>query len=102
MAAILAEIKSRMLLPRIADAENTEEDPRAELVRRLQEYERFKKAAENLDQLPREEREEESGNRGRSKGSRTGPAKGPGGNRPARKGAGVSEGGRGGPGRPGQ
>lgn len=57
MAAILAEIKSRMLLPRPADPESTEEDPRAELVRRLQEYERFKQAAEDLDQLPREERD---------------------------------------------
>lgn len=57
MAAILAEIKSRMLLPRPADAESTEEDPRAELVRRLQEYERFKQAAENLDKLPRNERD---------------------------------------------
>jgi len=57
MAAILAEIKSRMLLPRVADPELTEEDPRAELVRRLQEYERYKQAAENLDQLPREDRE---------------------------------------------
>lgn len=57
MAAILAEIKSRMLLPRPADAENVEEDPRAELVRRLQEYERYKQAAENLDKLPREERD---------------------------------------------
>jgi segregation and condensation protein A len=53
MAATLAEIKSRMLLPRPADAEGIEEDPRAELVRRLQEYERFKTAAENLDLLPR-------------------------------------------------
>ncbi len=52
MAAMLAEIKSRMLLPRpVEDAE--EEDPRAELVRRLQEYERFKKAAEDLQALPR-------------------------------------------------
>lgn len=57
MAAILAEIKSRMLLPRPADAETSEEDPRAELVRRLQEYERFKQAAEDLDKLPREERD---------------------------------------------
>jgi len=57
MAAILAEIKSRMLLPRSNDAENTEEDPRAELVRRLQEYERYKQAAEDLDKLPRQERE---------------------------------------------
>lgn len=52
MAAMLAEIKSRMLLPRPADAEGEEEDPRAELVRRLQEYERYKQAAEDLDALP--------------------------------------------------
>ena len=53
MAAILAEIKSRMLLPRPSSDEGEEEDPRAELVRRLQEYERFKQAAEDLDELPR-------------------------------------------------
>lgn len=53
MAAMLAEIKSRMLLPRSAEAEEEEDDPRAELIRRLQEYERFKKAAEDLDTLPR-------------------------------------------------
>nr|VFJ88035.1 MAG: condensin subunit ScpA [Candidatus Kentron sp. H]VFJ90004.1 MAG: condensin subunit ScpA [Candidatus Kentron sp. H]VFJ96381.1 MAG: condensin subunit ScpA [Candidatus Kentron sp. H] len=52
MAAILAEIKSRMLLPQPKVAEE-EEDPRAELVRRLQEYERFKAAAKDLDALPR-------------------------------------------------
>jgi len=52
MAAMLAEIKSRMLLPRPADAESEEDDPRAELVRRLQEYERYKQAAEDLDALP--------------------------------------------------
>ncbi len=57
MAAILAEIKSRMLLPRPPSDEGHEEDPRAELVRRLQEYERFKKAAEDIDQLPRLERD---------------------------------------------
>jgi len=57
MAAILAEIKSRMLLPRIETSDNSEEDPRAELVRRLQEYERFKQAAEDMDKLPREERD---------------------------------------------
>jgi len=58
MAATLAEIKSRMLLPRASTAEDgSEEDPRAELVRRLQEYERFKRAAENLDILPRLERD---------------------------------------------
>lgn len=56
MAAMLAEIKSRMLLPRIAESDE-DEDPRAELVRRLQEYERFKKAAEDLDMLPRLERD---------------------------------------------
>ncbi len=57
MAAMLAEIKSRMLLPRPAAAEGEEEDPRAELIRRLQEYERYKKAAEDLDGLPRLERD---------------------------------------------
>jgi len=57
MAAILAEIKSRMLLPSISNPENAEEDPRAELVRRLQEYERFKQAAEDLEKLPRLERD---------------------------------------------
>jgi len=56
MAATLAEIKSRMLLPRSADEEE-EEDPRAELVRRLQEYERFKKAAQDIDALERMERD---------------------------------------------
>lgn len=53
MAAILAEIKSRMLLPRLTVDDGEEADPRAELVRRLQEYERFKQAAEDLDELPR-------------------------------------------------
>ena len=54
MAAMLAEIKSRMLLPRSEEAsEEEEEDPRATLIRRLQEYERFKQAAEDLDELPR-------------------------------------------------
>jgi len=57
MAAMLAEIKSRMLLPRIEETEEDEEDPRAELVRRLQEYERYKKAAEDLNELPRMERD---------------------------------------------
>ena len=53
MAAMLAEIKSRMLLPRVnVDEEDEEGDPRAELIRRLQEYERFKQAAEDLDELP--------------------------------------------------
>ena len=57
MAATLAEIKSRMLLPRSADGEEDEDDPRAELVRRLQEYERFKKAAGDIDVLERLERD---------------------------------------------
>jgi segregation and condensation protein A len=57
MAATLAEIKSRMLLPRSADGDEEEEDPRAELVRRLQEYERFKKAAHDIDALERMERD---------------------------------------------
>jgi segregation and condensation protein A len=52
MAATLMEIKSRLLLPRPPAAEATEEDPRAELVRRLLEYERIKKAAQQLDELP--------------------------------------------------
>ena len=57
MAAMLAEIKSRMLLPRPEKQEEEEEDPRAELVRRLQEYERYKKAAEDISDLPRLERD---------------------------------------------
>jgi segregation and condensation protein A len=58
MAATLAEIKSRMLLPRAApQGEGLEEDPRAELIRRLQEYERFKQAAQSLDMIPRLERD---------------------------------------------
>ena len=57
MAALLAEIKSRMLLPRQPDAEIEEEDPRATLIRRLQEYEVIKNAAEQLDYLPRLERD---------------------------------------------
>ena len=56
MAAMLAEIKSRLLLPRPTETVD-EDDPRAELVRRLQEYEQFKTAAEDLDALPREERD---------------------------------------------
>ncbi|WEN13603.1 ScpA family protein [Rhodanobacter sp. AS-Z3] len=57
MAAILAEIKSRLLLPRPPAEEGLEEDPRAELVRRLQEYERFKRAAEDIEAMPRLERD---------------------------------------------
>ena len=53
MAAVLAEIKSRMLLPRSSEVDEEEEDPRAELIRRLQEYERFKKAALDIDEMPR-------------------------------------------------
>lgn len=53
MSAMLAEIKSRMLLPRPAGDEEDEDDPRAELVRRLQEYERYKQAAEDINELPR-------------------------------------------------
>jgi segregation and condensation protein A len=57
MAAMLAEIKSRMLLPRPVTVEDEEADPRAELVRRLQEYERYKKAADDISDLPRLERD---------------------------------------------
>jgi segregation and condensation protein A len=57
MAAMLAEIKSRMLLPRPPSEDGEEADPRAELVRRLQEYERFKQAAEDIDALPRQDRD---------------------------------------------
>ena len=57
MAAMLAEIKSRMLLPRPPTEEGLEADPRAELVRRLQEYERFKKAAGDIDSLDRLDRD---------------------------------------------
>jgi len=53
MAAVLAEIKSRMLLPRSSEVDEDEEDPRAQLIRRLQEYERFKKAALDIDDMPR-------------------------------------------------
>lgn len=57
MAAMLAEIKSRMLLPRPASPDEEGDDPRAELVRRLQEYERFRLAAQDIDTLPRLERD---------------------------------------------
>ena len=56
MAAMLTEIKSRLLLPRPVE-DDDEEDPRAELIRRLQQYEQFKKAAEDIDALPRVDRE---------------------------------------------
>ena len=57
MAALLGEIKSRMLLPKPKTEDEDEEDPRAALVRRLQEYERFTKAAMELDDRPRLERD---------------------------------------------
>ncbi|MDB6098677.1 MAG: segregation and condensation protein [Gammaproteobacteria bacterium] len=58
MAATLAEVKSRMLLPRVGSNDAAEEaDPRAELVRRLQEYERFKRAAEGIDRMARLDRD---------------------------------------------
>jgi len=56
MAALLIEIKSRMLLPRPA-AGALEEDPRAELVRRLLEYEQMKAAAQRLNELPQSGRD---------------------------------------------
>tara|TARA_B100001057_G_scaffold270181_1_gene270349 strand:+ start:537 stop:1442 length:906 start_codon:yes stop_codon:yes gene_type:complete len=57
MAAMLAEIKSRILLPRQAAEEKEDDDPRMQLIRRLQEYERFKQAAEDIDAIPRLDRE---------------------------------------------
>lgn len=57
MAAMLAEIKSRVLLPRPPAEDEDEDDPRADLIRRLQEYEQFKQAAEDIDELPRMGRE---------------------------------------------
>jgi segregation and condensation protein A len=57
MAAMLAEIKSRLLLPRPRETADEESDPRAELMRRLLDYERFKQAAADLDALPRLERD---------------------------------------------
>lgn len=57
MAAMLAEIKSRILLPKLKEVDDEEHDPRAELIRRLQEYEKIKQAAEALDEAPRLERD---------------------------------------------
>ena len=57
MAAMLAEIKSRILLPRQEEEEAEEGDPRMQLIRRLQEYERFKQAAEDINELPRMDRD---------------------------------------------
>ncbi len=64
MAAMLAEIKSRLLLPRPVQSDEQIEDPRAELMRRLLQYERFKDAAEQLDDLPRNGRDCFDGNVG--------------------------------------
>ena len=57
MAAMLAEIKSQMLLPHVSEVIEETMDPRAELIRRLQEYEVFKNAAKNIDKLPRVDRD---------------------------------------------
>ena len=57
MAAYLTEIKSRMMLPKEFDDENEEEDPRSELIRRLQEYERYKEASNKIEELPRVNRD---------------------------------------------
>ncbi len=57
MAATLAEIKSRLLLPRQVEDESEEEDPRMQLIRRLQEYERYKRAAEGINDMPRMDRD---------------------------------------------
>ena len=74
--AMLAEIKSRMLLPRSSELDEDEEDPRAQLIRRLQEYERFKKAAEDIEEMPRLERVDYRGGHGlNSKGSARGHAR---------------------------
>ena len=52
MSAYLAEIKSRILLPSLSEDDEMEDDPRSELIRRLQEYERYKKASESLNDIP--------------------------------------------------
>lgn len=57
MAAMLAEIKSRLLLPQLASEEDEELDPRAELIRRLREYEVVREGAQQLDQQPQQERD---------------------------------------------
>ncbi len=57
MAAMLAEIKSRLLLPKVAGEHEEEEDPRAELIRRLKEYELIKNAAQAMDNAPRMQRD---------------------------------------------
>ena len=57
MAAVLTEIKSRMLLPRQEEVEEDEDDPRAQLIRKLQEYERFKEAAMDINDMPRMNRD---------------------------------------------
>ena len=53
MAAYLTEIKSRMMLPKESDSEDEEDDPRSELIRRLQEYERYKTVSKKIDAIPR-------------------------------------------------
>jgi segregation and condensation protein A len=73
MAAMLAEIKSRMLLPRSTELDEDEEDPRAQLIRRLQEYERFKKVAEDIEEMPRIERDTWVGSANPPKLNRTRP-----------------------------
>ena len=86
MAAMLIEIKSRLLLPRPPSAEPIEDDPRAELVRRLLEYERMKKAAQALDELPQAGRDVVAGlGLDREDGDRA-PAR----RRPARSGRGLA------------
>jgi segregation and condensation protein A len=57
MAALLAEIKSQMLLPKPKEIEGEDDDPRANLIAKLREYERVKKVTEKLNQLPRQERD---------------------------------------------
>ena len=56
MAATLTQIKSRMLIPQ-SEEEEEEQDPRSELIRRLQEYQRFKSASESISNLPRVDRD---------------------------------------------
>ena len=57
MASVLVQIKSKLLLPKLMSEEEEEEDPRVELIKRLQEYQQFKKIAEEMDALPREFRD---------------------------------------------
>ena len=57
MAAYLAEVKSRILLPREENDDEISDDPKAELIRRLQEYQRYKSASESISNLPRLDRD---------------------------------------------